>query len=188
VIEHIEQPPGRRNLWRRPWPWIAVGVVVVLLAGVVTGVFVSMSSHSSAQSPSALLTRVLQRTDATAVAAGGVWTFEDKTPWVPSDTSGYTGVPCGDLDSGPQQYPVQLNSGGVADPASAAARVVQHWKSLGYQVRTVVPTQASNAQYTEVAADFPNGAGIVYTVSTKVSAIDALSECSSDPGMLLTTK
>lgn len=184
MSEHIEQ--SRRTIWRRPWLWIVVAIVVV--GAVVIGVLVSMSANSSAESPRALLTRLLDRTNTTAVAAGGVWTFEDGTPWVPSDTSGYTGVPCGALDAGPQQYPVGLNSTGVEDPAAAAARVVKHWKSLGYQVRTVVPTQASNADYTEVAADFPNGAGIVYTVSTKTSAIDALSECSSDPGMLLTTK
>jgi len=143
---------------------------------------------ASASSPDELLKTVLERTNSTAVAAGGVWTFEDGTPWVLSDTSGYTGVPCGDLDAGPQQYPVGLNSAGVADPASAAARVVKHWKSLGYQVGTVVPTQADGAHLTEVVAEFPNGAEIVYAVSTEISGIDALSECSSDPAMWETTK
>jgi hypothetical protein len=174
-------------MWRRPWPWIAIGLVFLVVVALVIGVIENMSS-TSAKSPHALLTAVLERTDATAVAAGGVWTFEDKTPWVPSDTSGYTGEPCGDLDSGPNRYVVSINSAGVADPAAAAARVVTHWKSLGYQVRTVVPTQADNAQFTEVAADLPNGAGISYTVSTEISAIDAESECSSDPAMRHTTK
>ncbi len=186
MSEYIEPPSSRRTLWRRPWLWIVVAIVVA--GGVVIGVLVSMSGKTSAESPDALLKTVLERTNATAVAAGGVWTFEDKTAWIPSDTSGYTGVPCGDLDAGPQQYPVGLNSAGVADPASAAARVVKHWKSLGYQVRTVVPTQADNAHLTEVVAEFPNGAKIDYTVSTEISGIDALSECSSDPAMRHTTK
>lgn len=157
-------------------------VVVVVLIGILVGI----SSNASSASPRALLTRVIERTNDTAVTAGGVWTFEDKSPWVPSDTSGYTGVPCGELDAGPQQYPVQLNSGGVAHPRAAAARVVKRWKDLGYRVPSVVPTQ-DEAQLTEVA-DLGNGARIVYSVSTEISTIDSLSECSSDPAMRVTTK
>ena len=188
MTEHPEQPRVGRSFWSRPWPWIALGAVVVVVVVVLIGIIVSISSNASSPSPRALLTRVIERTDDTAVTAGGVWTFDDKSPWVPSDTSGYTGVPCGTLDAGPQQYPVQINSGGVASPKAAAARVVKRWKILGYRVQTVVPTQADDSQLTELAADLGNGAQIVYGVSTKISTIDSLSECSSDPAMRVTTK
>jgi hypothetical protein len=188
MINQIDLPVARRPVWRRPWLWIVVGAGVVVVLVVVIGVLMNMSVSGSAQSPRVLLTRMIDRTNGTALAAGGVWTFEDKSKWVPSDTSGYTGVPCGDSDSGPQQYPVDIVSGGVADPAAAAARVGKHWEGLGYRVRTVVPPQADNANLTEIAADLPGSAGLVYSASTEISSISALSECSSDPAMLETTK
>jgi hypothetical protein len=184
MTNQAEHPVDRRPIVRRPLLWIVVAAAVVVVVVVLIGVLMRTSEDSSTKSPRSLLSQVIARTDDTVRAAGGVWTFADKSPWVPSDTSGYTGVPCGDADSGPQQYPVQLNSGGVADPASSAKRVAQHWKTLGYSVRTVVPPQADNSDFTQIAADLPNGAQIVYSVSTKISGIDALSECSSDPAML----
>lgn len=187
MTKNIERAAGRRTL-RRPWRWIALGCAVAVVGIVVIAVLVSMPGNTSSETPRSLLTRVIERTDDTAKAAGGVWAFDDTSPWLPNDTSGYTGVPCGSVDSGPQQYPVQINSAGVANPNASAARVVKHWKRLGYRVREVVPPQADNSQYTEVAADLPNGARIVYSVSTQISGIEALSECSSDPAMRNTTK
>lgn len=188
VTDPIENSPARRSAWRRPWPWIAISVAVLVAVALVIGFLMSSANNNSAQSPDGLLSRVIHRTNDTAVTAGGVWTFEDKSPWVPGDTSGYTGVPCGDEDAGPQQYPIHLNSAGVADPASLAAKVATHWKSLGYSVRTVVPPQADNSDFTQIAADLENGARLVYSVSKKISGIDALSECSSDAAMRNTTK
>jgi hypothetical protein len=190
MTNQAEHPVDQRPV-RRLRLWIVVAasvVVVVVVVAVLIGALMRTSENSSTQGPRGLLTQVIARTNDTARAAGGVWTFEDKSPWVPSDTSGYTGVPCGDADSGPQQYPVQLNSGGVAGRSSSARQVAKHWEGLGYSVRTVVAPQADNSDFTEIAADLPNGAKLVYSVSTKISGIDALSECSSDPKMLDTSK
>jgi translation initiation factor 1 (eIF-1/SUI1) len=74
------------------------------------------------------------------------------------------------------------------DPAAAAARIAKHWRSLGYSVRTVVPTQTDNFDYTEMSADLADGAGLGYTVSKKISGIQGASECSTDPALSTKTK
>jgi hypothetical protein len=174
------QPP----LWRRAWFWIvAVVVLVAVIVAVVIGVVMNQSRQQpSAQQPHALLVSMLNRVDDTVHEAGGAW------PGWTTKTAGYTGVPCGSSDASAQQYSLSITSSGDPDPATAAAKMIKHWRSLGYSVRTVVPTDASNHDVTQVAADFPGGAAIGYSVSTVNSSIDASSECSTDPGMLHTTK
>jgi hypothetical protein len=80
---------------------------------------------------------------------------------------------------------VDIVSTGVADPVAAAAKVVKHWQNLGYAVRYVGTTDPADNDLTEVAADFPDGGGLGYGVSTVNSAISASSECSTDPGLLI---
>ena len=142
----------------------------------------------SDQTPKTLLTHMLAQVNDTALAAGRTRTFEDKSQWSSTDTSAYIGQPCGPTDSGPQQYQVDIVSAGVADPVTAAKKMVKHWQSLGYKVRYVGATDPTNGDYTEIAADFPNGSGLGYTVSKDISGIDASSQCSTDPAMSIKTK
>jgi hypothetical protein len=185
-----QSPIVRRAWWRRRWLWIVVGaVIVVVVAASLIGALMTTGQHKqSGQTPHTLLVHMIGHVEDTAVVAGGTWTFEDKSPWIPGDTSGYIGQPCGDKDSGPQQYTVEIVSAGVADPVAAAAKVVRHWQGLGYKVRYVGPTDPANGNYTEIAADFPAGGGLGYTVSEAISSIDASSECSTDPGLSIKTK
>lgn len=195
-------PRPRRPLLRQPGLWLGVAALVVL--ALVIGVLVShpsstpgagATSSPASASPSTaavgarpadeVLGDLIARTDATVKAAGGTW------PGWTTATAGYTAEPCGIDDSGPQQYKVTLTTKGSADPAGSAATVTALWKKQGWIVRTVVPVQAANADYTEVAADFTtdaDGGGLVFTVSHDITGIEAQSECSTDPAMNQTTK
>jgi hypothetical protein len=185
----VEQTAVPRRWWRRASVWLVIaGIVVVVLVAVLIGAFVvNGGQRNSSRTPRALLVETLGWVQETAVVAGGHWTFPDKSIWNAGDTSGYTGEPCGD-NSAAQQYNIDVVSSGVSNPVAAASAMVEHWKGLGYTVRHVGVTNHSNGDYTEIAVDFGGGAGLGYTVSTSISAIDASSECSSDPAMLDTTK
>jgi hypothetical protein len=174
-----------RAWWRRPWVWIVTAFVVIVVVVVAVSIGVVMGANrpnKSASSPHALLTQMLNRADDAVRIAGGDW------PGWTTDTTGYTGQPCTSLDAGSQQYSLTIRGSGIVDPHAAAARMTKHWESLGYTVRTVIPTDSTNNDLTQIAVDFPDGAGIGYAVSKVNSAIDAESGCSADPAMLDTTK
>jgi hypothetical protein len=105
-----QQPPTvPRPARRRPWLWIVIAgtAVAVVLVAVLIGAEMTNNRQNSAtgtSAPHAILARMLSQTNDTAVTAGGTWTFEDKSAWDPTDTSGYIGDPCSGSASGAQHY------------------------------------------------------------------------------------
>ncbi|MEO7015283.1 MAG: hypothetical protein ABI130_04525, partial [Leifsonia sp.] len=68
---------------------------------------------------------------------------------------------------------------GSADPVAAAKRMMAHWKTLGYSARYVGSTNPSNGYQTEIAADLPNGALIIYSTHNEGDTITAYGQCSA---------
>ena len=69
----------------------------------------------------------------------------------------------------------------TGEPHAVARILTEHWKSLGFTVKTVIDWTKGDYIEVEIAADRADGTNYNLSVSTHNMSIQAWSECSTDP-------
>lgn len=139
------------------------------------------AAGDSARTSNEIVTDLLSIVRDLMAYTGGEYTYFDKTPFDPADTSGYTSETCGDQAG--QSINVNVAGPPAADIEVVEQKVVDAYTARGWEVILRQTTELPEGKMMDVSFAEPTGKEFSFGLGPNGTAIIVESECSTHPSL-----